>query len=218
MALLLLVSPVLLYLAAAAVGAVASVNSDWTEPSEGITIYLASNGVHTDLILPRRAAGLDWAPFVPPAQFRGAPPGAKWVAFGAGERQVYLNTPTWGDLTLRTAVHALTGGERVMHVEWVADPRFAQRTLRLRPEEYRRLWAAIRAGFALDANGHPMLLDHPGYSPADRFYRGVGKTSAVDTCNQWVAGRLRLAGIKAPLWSPFTGGLTWRYSTSPRSS
>ena len=78
------------------------------------------------------------------------PADAEWIAFGAGERRVYLETPTWGDLTLKTAAIALTGGERVMHVEWVGDPAYAARDIRLTPEQYRRLWAAIRAGFELD--------------------------------------------------------------------
>jgi uncharacterized protein (TIGR02117 family) len=133
------------------------------------------------------------------------------VAFGAGERRVYLETPTWADLSLKTAAIALTGGERVMHVEWVDNPAYAAREVRLTPEQYRRLWASIRAGFRLDTNGKPILIDHPGYGPRDAFYEGVGKANAIHTCNQWAAGRLRLAGVEAPLWSPFVNGLTWRY-------
>lgn len=200
-----------LYLLAALVGGLASVNRHWTEPDDGIPIYLADNGVHVDLVLPARAAGLDWAPLVPKSDFRGADPKARWIAFGAGERRVYLDTPTWADLTPGTALHALGGGERVMHVEWVADPRYAARELRLRPVEYRRLWAAIRSELAQGRDGRPVKLDHPGYTPADRFYAGRGKTSAIDTCNQWVATQLRLAGVKAPLWSPFPTALTRRY-------
>ena len=56
-----------------------------------------------------------------------------------------------------------------------------------------------------------MRIDHPGYGQGDAFYDGVGRASAVQTCNQWLASRLRLAGIKAPLWSPFVEGLVWRY-------
>ena len=105
----------------------------------------------------------------------------------------------------------LQGGPRVLHVDYVGSPAYAQREIRLRPEEYRRLWASIRAGFKLDADGQPVRIDHAGYGPADAFYEGVGKASALATCNQWVAERLRLAGVKAPLWTPFVQGLTWRY-------
>ena len=208
----------LAYLFAALIGALIPVNADWREPDHGITIYLADNGVHVDLILPASAQGLDWRPLLPKSDFDQVPTDAGWVAFGAGERRVYLETPTWGDITPRTLWAATTGGERVMHVEWTRDPTYAARAIRLTPEQYRRLWAAIRAGFALDLNGRPVRIDHPGYGPRDAFYEGVGKASAIYTCNQWIAGRLRLAGVKASLWSPFVQGLTWRYRKADHST
>ena len=200
-----------LYLFAAIVGALIPVNRGWTEPARGITIYIADNGIHADLILPVREVGLDWAPLVPRSDFAAPPPTARWVMFGAGERRVYLDTPTWSDITPRTAWAGIAGGERVMHVEYVADPTYSAREIRVTPEQYRHLWAAVRASFTLDSRGAPVRIDHPGYGPGDAFYEGVGRASAIQTCNQWLAGRLRLAGIKAPLWSPFVEGLVWRY-------
>jgi len=212
-ALALLAVPAL-YLLAALVGALIPVNSSWREPDRGITVYLADNGVHADLILPAVAQGLDWRPLLPPSDFAAIPADAGWIAFGAGERRVYLDTPTWADITPRTLWAGLTGGERVMHVEWTSDPSYAAREIRLTPEQYRRLWTAIRAQFVLDPAGRPMRIDHPGYGPRDAFYEGFGRASAIDTCNQWVASRLRIAGVKAPAWSPFAEGLTWRYRSA----
>jgi uncharacterized protein (TIGR02117 family) len=200
-----------LYLAAALLGSLVPVNDRWKEPAEGTTIYLAGNGIHADIIMPLRAQGLDWAPLLPQRDFANPIPGAEWIAFGAGEKHVYLDTPTWSDLTLRTAWSALVGGPRVMHVEYVSSPSYAAREIRLRPAEYRRLWASIRAEFALDANGHPRRIDHPGYGCCDAFYQGIGSASLLSTCNSWVADRLRLARVKASLWPPFISGLVWRY-------
>jgi uncharacterized protein (TIGR02117 family) len=202
---------VLLYLGAALVGSLVPVNRGWTEPDDGITIYLADNGIHADIVMPANAAGLDWRPLLPKSEFANADPTAAWVAFGAGEQRVYLETPRWRDIEPRTISSALTGGNRVMHVEWVADPSYAAREIRLRPEEYRRLWAAIRADFALDRSGKPQRIDHPGYGPADAFYRATGKASAIRTSNSWAAAKLRLAGVKTSAWPPFVQGLVWRY-------
>ncbi|MBA3666768.1 MAG: TIGR02117 family protein [Sphingomonas sp.] len=207
-----------LYLLAALIGALIPVNAGWREPDQGVTVYLASNGIHVDLILPAKADGLDWRSILPTSDATDVPADANWIAFGAGERRVYLETPTWGDITPRTIWAATSGGDRVMHVEWTNDPTYAARVIRLTPSQYRRLWAAIRAGFALDANGRSIRVDHPGYGPRDAFYDGVGKASAIDTCNQWVASRLRLAGVKAPLWSPFVQGLVWRYREADQST
>ena len=145
-----------LYLLAALIGSLIPVNRDWTEPAQGITIYIADNGVHADLIMPVSAAGLDWAPLVPRGDMAAPPPGAQWIAFGAGERHVYLDTPTWSDITLRTAWAGFAGGSRVVHVDYVANPTYSARELRVTPEQYRRLWAAVRASFALDPRGRPV--------------------------------------------------------------
>lgn len=201
----------LAYLLAALAGSLIPVNRGWTEPADGITVYVANNGIHADLILPARAQGLDWSPFVPRSDFAAPDPDARWVAFGAGEERVYLDTPRWRDIKPRTIWSALAGGRRVMHVEWVSSPTYADHAIRLRPEEYRRLWAAIRSDFELDARGKPKRIDHPGYGRADSFYWARDKASAIHTCNTWTAHKLRLAGVRTSLWPPFVQGLTWRY-------
>ncbi|HET7709820.1 MAG TPA: TIGR02117 family protein [Sphingomicrobium sp.] len=206
------------YLMAALVGSIVPVNRSWTEAEYGIPVYIADNGIHADIIMPARADGLDWEPLVPKRDFANPPRSAAWVAFGAGEARVYLETPRWRDIKPRTIWSALAGGKRVMHVEWVADPRYAAREIRLRPEEYRRLWAAIRADFNVDLNGRTMRVDHHGYGPADAFYWARGKANAIRTCNSWAADKLRLAGVKTSLWPPFVQGLTWRYRAAGHST
>lgn len=207
----LLVALPALYLLAALAGSLIPVNRGWTEPGQGTTVYLAANGIHTDLIMPVKAQGLDWGALLPRSDFAAPDPNARWIAFGAGEQHVYLNTPTWWDITPRTIFSALTGGREVIHAEYVTSPLYAERQIRLRPGEYRRLWAAVRAGFQLDSRGLPKRIDHPGYGPADAFYRGAGRASMFRTCNSWLATRLRLAGVRTALWPPFTSGLLWRY-------
>ena len=206
----LLVLPAL-YLVAALIGSLVPVNRGWAEPAEGTMVYIADNGIHANIVMPVKAEGLDWSALIPRSDFAAADRNARWIAFGSGEQRVYLNTPTWWDLTPRTAWAALTGGRRVMHVEYVSGPSYAAREIRVRPDEYRRLWAAIRADFGLDARGRPQHVDHPGYGCCDAFYQAVGKASAIRTCNSWAADRLRLAGIKTSLWPPFVQGLVWRY-------
>ena len=200
-----------LYLFAALVGSLVPVNLTWTEPAQGTVVYIADNGIHADIVMPLKADGLDWAPLFPKTDFVAAPTDAGWIAFGSGEKRVYLETPTWWDIKPRTISSALVGGERVMHVEYVRDPYYAARQIRLRPEEYRRLWAAIRADLAPGPEGRPQRIEHPGYGAADAFYRANGRANAFRTCNAVAANWLRLGGVKTSLWPPFVNGLTWRY-------
>ncbi|MEO6359648.1 MAG: TIGR02117 family protein [Sphingomicrobium sp.] len=211
LALLAIAAVPLLYLTAALIGAAIPVNRSWTEPEQGTTIYLASNGIHADIIMPVNAQELDWAGLLPRSDVATPPAGAQWIAFGAGERVVYLETPRWRDLRAATAFRALTRGERILHVEWVTSPSYAVREIRLRPEEYRRLWSSVRASFR---NANPKRIDHRGYGDRDAFYEGIGHASAFDTCNHWVATQLRTAGVRTSIWSPFAQGLLRRYRPS----
>ena len=207
-----------IYMLAALVGSIVPVNRGWTETNEGTTIYLADNGIHADIIMPVKAQGLDWAPLTPRTDMASAPADAQWIAFGSGEQHVYLNTPTWLQIRLRTVWAALAGGPRVIHAEYVPSPFYAAREIRLRPEEYRRLWTAIRADFEIDKQGRPIRIAHPGYGADDAFFEATGKANAVRTCNAVVAHWLRLAGVKASLWPPFIPGLTWRYRSTDQST
>jgi uncharacterized protein (TIGR02117 family) len=199
------------YMLAALVGSFVPVNSGWKEPADGVTIYLADNGIHTDIIMPAEAAGVDWRPVLADSDAAAAPANARWIAFGSGEEKVYLDTPSWWDIRPGTIWAALAGSRRVLHVEWVDNPAYAERGIRLRPEEYRRLWSAVRADFRADRAGKPMPIDHPGYGCCDAFYWAAGRFNALETCNVWVADKLRIAGVKTSLWPPFTSGLLWRY-------
>jgi uncharacterized protein (TIGR02117 family) len=200
-----------IYLVAALFGSLISVNGGWAEPAQGTTVYIADNGIHADIVMPVSALGLDWTKFISRADVAPSAANDRWIAFGSGEERVYLNTPTWWDITPGTIWSALLGGNRVMHVEFVPSPDYAVRQIRLRPEEYRRLWSAIRADFTLDASGQPLRIVHPGYGCCDAFYRAQDQESAIRTCNSWVARWLWIAGVKTSIWPPFVNGLTWRY-------
>src|SRR3954468_17863367 len=102
----------LAYLVAALVGSLVPVNRGWTEPDAGVTIYLANNGIHSDIVMPAKAQGLDWRPYLPRSDFPAPDADAQWVAIGTGEQRVYLETPRWRDIRPRTIWSALTGGRR----------------------------------------------------------------------------------------------------------
>lgn len=214
-ALALLIGLPLFYLLAAAVGALIPANPGWNEAERGVTIFVRTNGVHTWLMLPKVAEDVDWRPLADPRHIRD-PRYARgdYLAFGFGNRDFYLNTPTWSDLTVRTTLAAAFGqGPALMHVEHEHDPQpnEYQKPITLNGAEYRRLAARIRSSFVLDTRGKPIPLLGRGYGPADIFYEAGGSYDMGRTCNEWTGETLRGAGVRAGIWTPFSASIMWRY-------
>lgn len=189
------------YATAGLIGGAIPANADWRPPAEGVRIYIESNGIHVGIVVPKVAGGIDWRGLAPGADL--ADPryaGYDHLAIGWGERAFFLDTATWADLRPRTVLAAARGSDStLLHVEHVPAPRPGDtiRTILLRPEEYRRLAAAIRASVA-----HPRER-HRGYDVNDVFYAARGHYDAIQTCNAWAGDVLRHAGVRVGRWTPF---------------
>jgi len=194
------------------------VNSDFrpTPPDAGgVTVYLRTNGVHADLVLPA-AAPHDWRAEFPPEQIvaagrLAAPPPLDWIAFGWGDRDFYIYTRTWRDLRPRAAAVALFGlGSGAMHVEYLAWPQdYRVQRIDLSAAQYAALVMALRAGFARDATDRPRRIDDPGYFDTDAFFEGTGRYTFWLTCNEWIRRALAAAGVRTSVWAPSDAALFW---------
>jgi len=209
----LLALPLLYFLAALVLGAVPS-NRDWREAERGVTVFVRTNGVHTWILVPKVTDEMDWRPLVPAEHLKDRRWGAgNYVALGYGNRTFYLETPTWGDLTMRNAFLAAFGrGRSLIHADHDHDPRVTdyQRRIVLSREEYRRLVEFARGSFQFDARGRTMPLIGRGYGGSDMFYEAVGPYNAFYTCNSWTGAALRHAGVKVGLWTPLSQSIMWR--------
>jgi len=205
-ALILLLIP-LAYGAAGMIGGAIPANIAWRPPAQGIRIYLADNGIHTDIVVPVNAAGVDWRDIVRPGDIADPRYAAyDHLAIGWGERAFYMETPTWADVRPGTVLHAALGSDRTLvHVEHLPapDPGPNVRAITLRPEEYRRLAAFIRGSFAHTPPGYRPKFFH-GYGDYDAFYSGFGRYDILMTCNAWTGAALRHAGVRVGAWTPFS--------------
>lgn len=205
--------PLLYLLAALLLGAIPA-NRGWHEAASGVRIFIRTNGVHTWIMVPKVTADMDWRPLVPGEHLKDPRWGnGNYVALGYGNREVYLNTPTWADLKLKDAFSAAFGsGPALMHADHDHDPQPSadQRPLTLRRDEYRRLVAYMKASFRYDADGRTVPVLGRGYGPSDMFYESPGTYSAVLTCNEWTGRALRAAGVRTGLWTPFPQSIMWR--------
>jgi uncharacterized protein (TIGR02117 family) len=189
-------------------------NWGWQEAERGVTVFVRSNGVHTWIVMPKVGHGVDWRPYAPAEHLRDPRYGAvDHVAIGYGNRDFYLNTPTWGDLSARTALAAFFGnGPTLLHVEHDHAPSedAHQRAITLTPDEYRRLASFISARFELDPAGRSIPVLGRGYGGHDMFYHANGGYSFVLTCNEWTGRALRAAGVRTGLWTPLEQSIMWR--------
>ena len=197
-----------LFLLAALIGSIIPANPGWVEDAGGVTIYVETNGYHTGIVVPVAAGGIDLSLTFRPTDLGDSRLAGNWLAFGWGDREFYLNTPTWADLRPRTALFALVGsGRTLLHVDHLDRPYpdAQQRAVRISVTQYRRLIAGIMASVARGGDGRPVAID--GYGERDLFYEARGSYSLFHTCNSWTAATLAQAGIKAPYWTPFSGGV-----------
>ena len=188
-------------------------NRDWREPPPGdpvaITIFVETNGVHTALVLPKYSAQKDWSETFPLRDIADPARPYTHVSVSWGERQVFLETPTWADLSPLTVLRILgVGGEGLVHVAHYVRPAPADdiRALRLSPAQYavivRRIEALLPPGPLSEPRRH-----YPGYSAHDAFYEARGRYTATNTCNQWTSDTLAAAGARTGWWTPFAGGV-----------
>ncbi len=199
------------YLLAALIGSHWPVNRDWRGAASGVTVYVASNGYHTGIVVPAQTAAFDWDRYAPPRDLGDPSLAGRWLLFGWGDRDFYLNTPTWAEFDVRTGLIAITGsGSTLVHVDHMDAPEDAIeiRKLVLTPAEYGRLTAFIAGTFA---PGTAIK----GYTGRDRFYPARGRYSLFRTCNAWTGEALAAAGVKIGAWTPFEGGVMRWFPEQP---
>lgn len=88
-----------------------TVNSDaaQTEEQDAIPIYILSNGVHTDIVVPIKNEIKDWRKQIQFSQTKSKDSLMNFIACGWGDKGFYLDTPEWSDLKASTALKATFG-------------------------------------------------------------------------------------------------------------
>lgn len=198
------------------------VNSNFRPTPDGTEIFVCSNGIHTDFVLPVKTPAIDWSAWFPDADFavpESAPSSLGYAAFGWGNLHFYLQTPTWADVKLGVALRSLVPLDpTALHVTYRRRPAGGEkcRSLTISAEQYKALARYIEDALqqnpdqARVAGGHsvvgalrPWLLAGKGYAWNDAFYMAKGHYSAIDSCNVWIGRGLKAAGLPTGLWTPF---------------
>ena len=183
---------------------------------EEVAIYIKTNGVHTDIVVPIRNAQNDWSKEVQFSNTTSADTSSQYLAMGWGDKGFYLETPTWADLKASVAFNAAFGlSTTAIHATFyqkmVEDE--SCRKIMISNEQYSRLIKYISDSFQKDESGHFLnIKTTANYGQTDAFYEANGSYSMLHTCNTWANNSLKSCGQKACLWTPFDTGIFLKYN------
>lgn len=216
LAVVALVAVVGLYLGVAFVLArIPVAKADAHAPAD-VTIFIYTNGVHSDLVLPVKTAQIDWSQQLRYDRTLGNDPTFDYIGIGWGDKGFYMDTPTWAQLKASTAIKAgfwlsTTAMHATFYRAAALAPGPACVPLHLSRAEYARLVQYIQASFRHDAAGRVEWISGHSYGRDDAFYEAHGTYSVLHTCNTWTNNALKAAGQRACLWTPLEGGIFYQY-------
>ncbi|AXT54305.1 DUF2459 domain-containing protein [Aquimarina sp. AD1] len=183
-----------------------TINSKTSNNDLSKSIYLSTNGVHLDIILPEKdidsmlLSGIKYENL------------EKYISFGWGDENFYINTPTWGDLTFNNAFKAMfLKSTTLMHVTRYKQKHSDWVEIKINEIELQKLNTYLLNTFERNEKGMKILLKNKGYSSKDDFYKSKGSYSCFKTCNSWVNTGFKESGLKSCLWTPFDFGLLNKY-------
>ena len=191
-----------------------SVNEDFAENQQEIPIYILTNGVHTDVVLPIKNEHYDWSNQLKFEHAKSKDTTYQYVALGWGDKGFYLETPTWADLKASTALKAATGlSSSAMHVTFYKHLKENKscKKIQISLENYQNLIAFINESFQTKSRDFLKIETDAVYGKHDVFYEANGSYSLFYTCNSWANQALKAANQKAALWTISDSGIFRHY-------
>ena len=206
---------VILYIIFAFILGLIPANSSFVQnENNSVLIFISSNGVHTDVVLPVQNKQKDWFSFIDVNHYRKSKKPFQYISFGWGDKGFYLETPTWAELKVKTALIAVfLPSSTAMHVS-LYDKKPAGENVRsilITEDQYELLIQYITDSFKKDSLNLPQRIPSSGYdSLNDNFYEANGYYHLFKTCNSWTNGALKILKVRSPLWSPFDRAILYQ--------
>lgn len=190
------------------------VNSAVANSKKEIEIFIRTNGVHTDIVVPIKNEIKDWSEEIQFQQTKSKDSIMNYLSFGWGDKGFYLDTPTWADLKASTAFNASFGlGESAMHTTFYRTIKQGDDCVKLiiSKQDYQLLVHYIEDSFERNKNSLPIFITATTYGNNDSFYEANGKYSLFFTCNTWANNALKSANQKAAFWTNYDQGILQHY-------
>ncbi len=202
----------LVYFMAAGIGALLPTRPAIIDCPTRDTVYLSTNGLHLYYLFPIK--------HLPDTLLKdlGLIGERYYLAVGWGDRNFYLETPTWAKMRPGPTLRALfLPSEAVLHVAPYQRLPTDARSLHLCPGQVDTLVRYVTQTLAYDSEGSLLEVASTGYSDRDRFFLARGRYSLFFTCNNWINRGLKKAQRRTGRWTPFDWGVLWQLGNTDTS-
>ena len=167
-------------------------------------IYIQYSAIHANLVFPTSSLSKRFHEDI------NLPVRSDFIMVGLGDRDVYINSPTLGDIKLGHALKAVFWPtKRVLHAAPLNEVGTDWIKLNLCPDQLADIETYMLSSLSRREDGLSRIVEGATYWGVDRFFEADGHYTAFNSCNNWVNGAMKAAGLKAPLWSPFSQGITY---------
>lgn len=173
-----------------------------------ITMFVRSNGVHTDVCFPSQSSLFDWKEFICMDDFPKND-SFDYISIGWGDKGFFLDTPTWAELKTSTALNAVfLPSSTAMHVAYSEKPKESETCIpvRISKKKYLKMIQFIQSSFEQKRSRINLIKDK-GYSIHDNFYEANGSYHLFRTCNSWTNEVLRKGEVYTSFYAFFPDGI-----------
>lgn len=206
---------VLLYLLFARLLSSITVNKEQSG-TKSITMYIHTNGMHTDYVFPIKSKQIDWNQIYPITDTKGQNHNQNYIAIGWGDKGFFLDVEDWNNVKPKIALNAAFGlGSTAIHITYYNSIQIGEHTreIKISEEQYKHLIDFILSSTKIDKDtSRPIVIvTDKVYGQNDSFYVANGKYSFLNTCNTWANKGLKKAKMKSCYWTAFQEGIFRKY-------
>lgn len=203
-----------LFIVALGLGTIIPVNRKFRPIKNGIDIFVTTNGMHIDFIVPTRNKLRDWTQIIDSQGFKKKLLDYPYLGIGWGAPEFYLELESWDNLPFDIAFRALAiPSSTIMHVigyDELPVEELKVKKISISSNQYIDLCRFISSSFKRNEQNDLLLIPDVGYTENDNFYHAHGVYHLFHTCNYWINKGLKQIGVYAPIWSPLDKGILYQ--------
>lgn len=193
----------LVYLILVVIGTLIPVGKIKPQKEGEITIYLTTNGIHSDLVLPLKNESKNWLSHLATPTFQKFQ-NHQYIALGWGDYDFYLKSKTNTNI-LDVFDTLFFPSKGILHLQFYRRDLIENEQvilLKISQIQYKKICQYIENQLITTQNNQLILIEE-GYGENDFFFEAKGTYHLFNTCNNWTNGGLKAMQIRTGLWTPF---------------